>query len=313
MLSFARVSRIEGVSPVSPMKHILIATDLSSPARQAADRAARLAHTAGAQLQLLHALSAGAAAQLQQLLGMDIALEATLIEHTRHELKTLAGDLAAAHHVDVEPTLMQGSVVDEIHREAERTPADLVVIGARGTDFMRRLVFGSTAERLLRKTRRPMLVVKQRAHEPYQRTLVALDFSAWSKPLIELAQRVAPRAHLVLLSAYGVPYQGRMRLAGATDAKIEVYRERARKSAEQQLHALATAAGLASADWTPCLRHADPALAIVEQEIEQACDLIVVGKHGRTVMEDLLLGSVTSHVLAESVGDVLVSTSSTSV
>ncbi|MEO7854889.1 MAG: universal stress protein [Rubrivivax sp.] len=44
---------------------------------------------------------------------------------------------------------------------------------------------------------------------------------------------------------------------------------------------------------------------------EQACDLIVVGKHGRNVMEDLLLGSVTSHVLAESVGDVLVSTSTT--
>lgn len=298
---------------MSPLKHILIATDLSSPARQAADRAVRLARTSGARLQLVHVLNAGEAARLHPLLGTDTAFEATLAEQTRHELKTLAGELAAAHHIDVEPTLMQGTVVDEIGREAERTPADLVAIGARGAGFMRRLMFGSTAERLLRKSVRPMLVVKQRAHEPYQRVLVALDFSAWSNPLIELAQRVAPRAHLVLLSAYDVPYLGRMRLAGATDAKIEVYRERARKSAKQQLHAMATAAGLASADWTPCLRHADPSLAIVEQEIEQACDLIVVGKHGRTVMEDLLLGSVTSHVLAESVGDVLVSTSTTSV
>lgn len=298
---------------MSPLKHILIATDLSSPARQAADRAARLAHAAGARLQLVHALDAGAAAQLQQLLGADTALEATVIEHTRRELETLAGDLAAAHHVDVEPTLMQGAVVDEISREAERTPTDLIAIGARGTGFMRRLMFGSTAERLLRRTTRPMLVVKQRAHEPYQRVLVALDFSAWSAPLIGLAQRVAPTAHLVLLSAYDVPYKGRMRLAGATDAKIEVYRERARETAEQQLQALAAGAGLAPADWTPCLRYADPSLAIVEHEIEQACDLIVIGKHGRTVMEDLLLGSVTSHVLAESVGDVLVSTSTTSV
>lgn len=295
------------------MKHILIATDLSSPARLAANRAAQLAHAAGARLQLVHALDAGAAAQLQQLLGVDSAFEATLIEHTREELKTLAAELAAIHQVEVEPTLMQGPVVGEISRESERTPADLVVIGARGTDFMRRLVFGSTAERLLRKTLRPMLVIKQRAHEPYQRVLVALDFSAWSKPLIELARRVAPRAHLVLLSAYDVPYQGRMRLAGATDAKLEVYRERARKFAEQQLHALAVGAGLAPPDWTPCLVNADPSLAIGEQEVEQACDLIVVGKHGRSVMEDLLLGSVTSHVLTESVGDVLVSTSTTSV
>ena len=291
------------------MNHILIATDLSSPARRAADRAAQLARAAGARLQLVHALDAGAAAQLQQLLGVDTALEATLVEHTRAELETLAGELAALHHVEVEPTLMQGAVVGEISREAERTPADLVVVGARGTHFMRRLVFGSTAERLLRKTARPMLVVKQRAHEPYRRVLVALDFSAWSKPLIELARRVAPDAHLVLLSAYDVPYQSRMRLAGATDAKIEVYRERAQASAEQQLQALAGLAGLARTDWTPCLVHADPSLAIGEQEVEQACDLIVVGKHGRNVVEDMLLGSVTSHVLAESAADVLVSTS----
>ena len=70
-------------------------------------------------------------------------------------------------------------------------------------------------------------------------------------------------------------------------------------------------AGLAPTDWTPCLVHADPSLAISEQEVERACDLIVVGKHGRSVMEDLLVGSVTSHVLAESVGDVLVSTTTT--
>ncbi len=37
--------------------------------------------------------------------------------------------------------------------------------------------------------------------------------------------------------------------------------------------------------------------------------LIAIGKHGRNMVEELLLGSVTKHVLAESAGDVLVSTS----
>ena len=298
---------------MSELKNILIATDLSGPARQAADRAARLARSTGAQLRLVHALSASVAAQLQQLLGGDTALEATLIDHTRQDLHALASALAGEHQIKIEPALVQGAVVHEISREADAMQADLVVIGARGTGFMRRLMYGSTAERLLRKSTRPMLVIKQRAHEPYQRVLVALDNSAWAKPLIALARRIAPRAHLVLLSAYHVPYQGRMRLAGATDSTIETYRERARQAAQQQLHALAGIAGLAPSDWTPCLRQADPSLAIVEQEIEQACDLIVIGKHGRNVMEDLLLGSVTSHVLAESVGDVLVSTATNAV
>ena len=46
---------------------------------------------------------------------------------------------------------------------------------------------------------------------------------------------------------------------------------------------------------------------IIEQEQECDCDLIVVGKHGESVLEELLLGSVTKHVLAESQCDVLVS------
>lgn len=53
--------------------------------------------------------------------------------------------------------------------------------------------------------------------------------------------------------------------------------------------------------------HGDPILRIVEQEGECDCDLVVVGKHGASLAEKRLLGSVTSHVLAESAGDVLVS------
>ena len=45
---------------------------------------------------------------------------------------------------------------------------------------------------------------------------------------------------------------------------------------------------------------------IIEQEQEQDCDLIVVGKRGQHFVEELLLGSTTTHVLTEAQGDVLV-------
>jgi nucleotide-binding universal stress UspA family protein len=293
---------------MSRMSNILVATDLSGPARQAADRAARLARSSGAQLRLVHALDAGVVAQLQQLLGLGSALEHALVEQTRNELRSLADELAAERNVVIEPALLQGAVVDEIIRDAQANHADLVVLGARGTGFLRRLLLGSTAERLLRKSTLPMLVVKQRAHEAYRRVLVAVDFSAWSAPLVDLARRVAPRADLVLLSAYGVPFEGKLRYASVPDATIKTYREQARRAAEQQLHALAAGAGLTPGQWAPSLPHADASLAIVRAELEQACDLIVIGKHGRNMVDEMLLGSVTSHVLAESAGDVLVST-----
>jgi nucleotide-binding universal stress UspA family protein len=292
-----------------PMTRLLAATDLSSPARQAADRGARLARESGGRLRLVHALDDGMMGQLQQLLEPGSALDGTLIEQARGELATLARELTATHGVPVDSSLVQGVVQDEIAREAAALPADLVVLGSRGAGFLRRFVLGSTAERLLRKSQQPMLVVKQRAHEAYRRVLVAVDFSPWSAPLIGLARRVAPGAQIVLLTAYEVPFESKLHFASVAGSTIQTYHARVRQLAVQQLHALAAGAGLASSDWTPCIRRADASLAIVEQEQEQACDLIVIGKHGRSRVEDLLLGSVTSHVLAESAGDVLVSTS----
>lgn len=299
---------ITGAMHVNQLKNILAATDLSGPALQAAERAARLAKTSGAPLRLVHVLSAGVAAQLQSLIGLGSALEAKLFEATRQELQTLADRLAAEHEVQADAALLQGGVADAVTREADAMDADLVVLGARGKDFLRRLLLGSTAERLLRKSTRPMLVVKQRAREPYRRALVAVDFSAWSVPLVDMARNVAPGAHIVLLSAYDVPFEGKLRYASVPDATINLYREQAWQAAERQLHALAARTGLGPSQWTPCLPRGDPSLAIVEQELECGCDLIVVGKHGQNMAEELLLGSVTSHVLAESVSDVLVST-----
>jgi nucleotide-binding universal stress UspA family protein len=43
----------------------------------------------------------------------------------------------------------------------------------------------------------------------------------------------------------------------------------------------------------------------VEQEQEQDCDLVVLGKHGQSAEEELFLGSVSKSVLAEGSSDVL--------
>lgn len=294
---------------MSRMKNILAATDLSSPARQAAERAARLARSSGARLRLVHVLDTGVMAQWRQLAGQRSRLEAKLVEQTRLELQTLADDLAAERGAIVDAALLHGTVPEQIVVAADTLPADLVVLGARGGDFLRHFVPGSTAERLVRKATQPMLVVKQRAHEPYRRVLVAVDFSPWSEPLVALARSVAPRAHLMLLSAYEVPFEGKLRYAGVAESTIHAYREQMRLEIARQLQALAARTGLEPADWSPYVPRADPSLAIVEHEQDVACDLIVMGKHGRHIVEELLLGSVTSHVLAESAGDVLVSTS----
>lgn len=292
---------------MNSLTHILAPTDFSGPSRHAAERAARLAREHGARLHLLHVVHAGALERLRALLGADTGVEPELILDANRQLEALAAELGGAHGPGIEISLRNGSVLTEVDAQADAIGAELVVLGARGAGF-RRIALGTTAERLLRTTRRPLLVVKQKAHEPYRRVLVPVDFSASSVATITLARRVAPGASVVLLHAYEVPFETRMRMAGVDTQRIEQYRAQAKQSAHQRLHEAAAAAGLRPGQWQPCLLMQDPSLAIVEQEQEADCDLIVIGKHGAGMVEDFLLGSVTKHVLAESAGDVLVST-----
>ncbi len=50
----------------------------------------------------------------------------------------------------------------------------------------------------------------------------------------------------------------------------------------------------------------DPSPVILAKAEELVSDLIVIGKHGQSWIEDLFFGSVTHHVLARSACDVLV-------
>lgn len=80
----------------------------------------------------------------------------------------------------------------------------------------------------------------------------------------------------------------------------------ARHAGGKRLHELAFAAGLTAVEYSAGIVHGDPAQQIVAMEQEFDADLIVVGKHGSHIAEELLLGSVTKHALTESQCDVLV-------
>lgn len=286
---------------------ILAATDFSTPARHAADRAARLAHASGAGLCLMHVLPGAAMVELRRWLGADQSMEAQLLADAQQQLDADAADLAAHRQVTPRTHLATGTVLQAIDQQAEAVAADLIVVGARGAGFMRRLTVGTTSERLLRRTTRPILVVRQTPHEPYRRVLVAIDFSPWSAPALALARRVAPEAHLVLASVFEVPFVGKLHLAGVDDRVIEHYRADARRDTLAKLQALATQEGLPSSAWQPCVAEGDASLRLLELEREHDCELIVLGKHGQSVAEELLLGSVTRYLLADAQADVLVS------
>jgi len=296
------------MTPSHPLHCVLAATDFSAPSRDAAARAARVARASGASLTLLHAVGGSPLDELRHWLGLGSATEQALLDQARAELHAFAQPIAQGHGVAVAEQVAAGPVPDAIAAAADAVAADLIVAGARGAARLRRLALGSTTERVLRRTRRPLLVVHGAAQGAYRRVLVPVDFSPWTAPAIGLARALAPQARLVLLHAWSVPFEEKLRFAGVDDAAVEHYRRAAHAQAAQRLDQLAADHALDAGSWSACLVQGDAALRIVDVQREQDCDLVAIGKHGCSAVEDMLLGSVTLHVLAEVECDVLVVT-----
>jgi nucleotide-binding universal stress UspA family protein len=293
------------------MKHalrILVATDLSAPAHHAVDRARLVAAPANSELHIVYALELDALDKLRELLGANLTSAKTAIEadaydrlrqlgtHQRHQLDTA-----------VQMRVISGKPLQVIAGEADAIDADLLVLGARGESYLRHALLGSTAARVIRKlVRCPILVVKQAPHEAYRNVLVAVDFSPASLHAIHIAKCWAPTSTLVLLHAFELPYEGLLWRAGVAQQEITHYVNADVDKHRVRLHALAAEAGLKPAAYNVRVLHGDPSQQIIAMEQEYDADLIVVGKHGTDFTEELLIGSVTQHVLAESQGDVLV-------
>lgn len=295
--------------PLSIPQRLLVATDFSPASTLAGRRAARIAQQNQGQLRLQHVMSNSLMDDLRAWLAPGQPWQERVRQQAAAALKMQARDLKSAHKdALIETHLADGPPVQMITAAAHDWQADLLVVGARGDNPLHHLLIGTTAERLLSTADRPMLVVRSEPLSDYQRVLVPMDFSPWSETAIPLARAVAPGAHLVLMHSFSIPFEEKLRFAGVDDDTLGHYRERARQDASDHLNALVDRHSLLPQDFTLSLTEGDTPAHILRVAAERECDLIVIGKHGRQVAEELLLGSVTRHVLAEATCDVLVST-----
>ncbi len=181
---------------------LLAATDLSAPSRHTAQRAAMLAQQIGAKLELVHVLDKNELNELLRLLsGNGEAWQERIRSQARESLLQFADNISEPLGISVGRHLVEGGVLESIAAQVNALNASLLIVGARGTGFMRDQLLGATAERLQRMTQCPVLTVKQPPRKPYQSVLVPIDFSPWSLNALRLALEVAPEAKLILLHA----------------------------------------------------------------------------------------------------------------
>lgn len=149
------------------VRTILLPTDFSECARHAMPAAASLARLMGARLICLHVIeplvpAVGWTPMAEPLPVADISEQ--LEDSATRELPKIAQCEECAG-LDVEDLIVHGEAASEIVRVARERDVDLIVISSHGRTGWGRMLFGSTAESVVRHACCPVLVVKPQDKE----------------------------------------------------------------------------------------------------------------------------------------------------
>lgn len=138
-------------------RHLLVPVDYTGCAWEVADHAARIARPMGARITLLYAVRPPVGAH-----EGDRAAGGTVGEVLDHEAQSQLEAIRATLGPDlqVEIALVHGEPVKVICEAIRERQADLVVMGTHARQGLRRLVLGSVAEHVIRRSVVPVLVVR---------------------------------------------------------------------------------------------------------------------------------------------------------
>ena len=142
------------------IKTILFPTDFSNGARAAMDHAVSLARDYKAKLILLYVIQDISIAEWYIPSSLSVTdLVEDMQRSAGKEMDKWATEVSAKV-AEVEKLVVRGVPFVEIIKTAKEKDADLIVIGTHGRTGIDHMLFGSTAEKVVRKAPCPVLTVR---------------------------------------------------------------------------------------------------------------------------------------------------------
>ncbi|MCP8894699.1 universal stress protein [Shinella daejeonensis] len=283
------------------IKTIIAAIALESGDEPVVRRAIQLAAEHESRLILVHAIESLSASDPD--LPTPATVEAIAQVLTADAAASLER-LAASADLQAEVRVECGKpdhIIDQLARDAN---ADLLIIGPGKPQNLRERLFGSTADRVVRSSPCPILVVKRETNEPYRSVVAAIDFSPISIAAAQAAAGLAPQAVLELVHALEIPltFEQAMLKAGTPQLEIDRYRQAKARAAKDGLNSIVTKLSMQG---NIRVVRGNAATALVRLARSRKTDLVALGVQGRNAVSKMVLGSVARRVLAASSCDVL--------
>ena len=208
------------------------------------------------------------------------------------EMLRYSADAARREGIEVETAMAEGPPGDVVNRLAERSGADMIVVGSVGMGKARRFRLGAVAEKVAAEAPCDVLVVRTTAKgedwEPPERLYPRIVVGTDGSPTASEAVRKAYDLGMMLGIGVTLVYVAGDPLVGG------IMLERARKGKPRAL-------GVKER-----LVEGEPAEQICEVAAAEGAGLVVVGNKGIAGARRMLLGSVPSKVAHEAPTDVLI-------
>ena len=136
---------------------IMIATDGSKQVEKAVKAAVELARLTGARLYAVHVIAS--TGYTPRNFGWEESLR-EILEAEAKRAVTFVEEAGKASGIEVESVILDGHPADRIMGFAEQEDMDLIVMGTLGRTGLDRFLLGSVAEKIVRHSKTPVMVVK---------------------------------------------------------------------------------------------------------------------------------------------------------
>ena len=138
-------------------RKVLIATDGSEYTKKAVDYGIELAINTGAKLQAIYVVDTGGYKSIPLSAPMKYAF--SLLRQEGDMAIKYVAEKAEAAGLEVEGIIAEGHPAEEIMKCAEKNSIDHIVMGTLGKSGLDRFLLGSVADKVIRNSRIPVIVV----------------------------------------------------------------------------------------------------------------------------------------------------------
>lgn len=266
------------------LKNILVAIDFSKSSENVLKNAINFAKTFQSKITLIHILPG----------DIDNEKVCFLLEKAANTLLKEVNDRVINEGINTgDPILEYGNYCDKIVHASDKIKANLVIVGAGEKLKNDAFQLGTTAEKIIRKSNKPVFVVKNNQTLGIKKIICPIDFSKESKRALNSAIIIARllNAKLIILSVYWTYRE--------TIAKLDAIElnEQRKLDHEKEFNTFLEGFNLIDLNVSKEIKGGEPSKEILKTIKNNKSDLIILGTTGKSGINKILMGSVTEKVI----------------